>query len=86
MPTSGLISNIAVGRAGIGAPQASGSSKKRSPVLLDRSRAAENRLQYINVVHVGAVGARCAENRDPADCCMLVSLKVGKGKSTGRRE
>ena len=72
MPTSGLISNPlsnpAVGRAGIGAPQASGSSKKRSPVLLNRSRAAENHQQNINVVHVEAVRARVAENRDPAHC------------------
>ena len=71
MSTSGLISNPlsnpAVGRAGIGAPQAS--SKTRSPVLLNRSRAAEHQLQNINVVHVGAVRARGAENRDPADCC-----------------
>ena len=60
--TSGLISNPlsnpAVGRAGIGAPQASGSSKTRSCCF-----------NVVNVVHVGAVRARGAENKDPADCC-----------------
>ena len=84
MPTSGLISNPlanpAVGRAGIGAPQAWGSRKKRSPVLLNRSRAAENHQQNINVVHMEAVRARGAENRDPAPCfsCLLKLEKTNQ--------